>query len=135
MKTIQVVAAVIERDGKVLCVQRGPHKFSYIHEKWEFPGGKVEGAESNADALQREIYEELELSIQVESHIKTVRHQYPDFCIEMAAYRCRIRGESACVQVRLKEHLAFQWLSPCEIEFDRLDWAAADLPIISALKS
>lgn len=135
MKTIQVVAAVIERDGKVLCVQRGSHKFSYIHQKWEFPGGKVEGTESNEDALQREIYEELELSIQVESHIKTVTHQYPDFCIEMAAYRCRIRGESSSVEVRLKEHMASQWLSPCESKFDKLDWAAADLPIILALKT
>ena len=135
MKTIQVVAAVIERDGKVLCVQRGSHKFSYIHQKWEFPGGKVEGTESDEDALQREIYEELELSIQVESHIKTVTHQYPDFCIEMAAYRCRIRGESSSVEVRLKEHLASQWLSPCESKFDQLDWAAADLPIILALKA
>ena len=135
MKTIQVVAAVIERDGKVLCVQRGSHKFSYIHQIWEFPGGKVEGTESNEDALQREIYEELELSIQVESHIKTVTHQYPDFCIEMAAYRCRIRGESSSVEVRLKEHMASQWLSPCESKFDKLDWAASDLPIILALKT
>jgi 8-oxo-dGTP diphosphatase len=135
MKTIQVVAAVIERDGKVLCVQRGAHKFAYIHEKWEFPGGKVENCESNEVALQREIYEELELSIQVESHIKTVRHEYPDFCIEMSVYRCRIREESSDLQIRLKEHLAFQWLSPFETEFDQLDWAAADIPIILALKN
>ena len=42
MKQISVVAAVIEKEGKILCVQRGPSSLEYISQKWEFPGGKIE---------------------------------------------------------------------------------------------
>ena len=42
MKTIEVVAAIILSDGKILCLQRGENKLSYISKKYEFPGGKIE---------------------------------------------------------------------------------------------
>ena len=54
-KLIEVVAAAIEFDGLILCVKRGPAKYTYISEKWEFPGGKIEARESHSDALSREI--------------------------------------------------------------------------------
>ena len=59
MKTIEVVVAVIFREGKVLCVQRDEHAKEYVSLKWEFPGGKVEVGESREEALVREIEEEL----------------------------------------------------------------------------
>jgi 8-oxo-dGTP diphosphatase len=40
MKQVHVTAAVIIREGKILCVQRGENKLEYISKKWEFPGGK-----------------------------------------------------------------------------------------------
>ena len=58
--TIDVVAAVIERSGRYLLCQRAPEK---AHGGlWEFPGGKVKPAESFADALARELDEELSLT-------------------------------------------------------------------------
>ena len=89
MKLIIVVAAIIVKDRKILCLQRGPHKFSYIAKKFEFPGGKVEEEESNAQALAREILEELKLNIEVGKHFLTIEHEYPDFRILMHSYLCK----------------------------------------------
>ena len=70
-----VVAAVIERDGRVLIAQRrneGPHAL-----KWEFPGGKVEPGESPPDALLRELKEELAIGAQIGAEIMRYEYQYP----------------------------------------------------------
>ncbi|HYL77566.1 MAG TPA: NUDIX domain-containing protein [Bryobacteraceae bacterium] len=70
-----VVAAVIERDGRILIAQRrneGPHAL-----KWEFPGGKVESGESPPDALLRELEEELAIRAQIGREIMRYEYQYP----------------------------------------------------------
>jgi 8-oxo-dGTP diphosphatase len=134
MKTIQVVAAVIEKGEEVLCVQRGAHKFDYIHQKWEFPGGKLEPGETEADAIVREIAEELHLKIDVISHMLTVHHSYPDFHLVMSTYRCAVSKDEDSQQVVLTEHIAHTWLRPDSQEFGSLDWADADRPIVKALK-
>ena len=53
MKHVTVVAAVIERNGKILCVQRGKSALPYISEKWEFPGGKIEANETELETIVR----------------------------------------------------------------------------------
>src|SRR5665811_1582207 len=130
MKLIVVVAAIIVKDRKILCVQRGPHKFSYISKKYEFPGGKVEKGESNEQALEREILEELKLNIEVERCFLTVEHEYPDFKILMHSYLCKSNGSQA---LQLTEHIDFKWLSVPNL--DSLDWAAADIPIVEKLQA
>jgi mutator protein MutT len=70
-----VVAAVIERDGRVLIGQRkagGNHPF-----KWEFPGGKVEADETPEAAVVRELNEELGIRAQVAGEITRYQYQYP----------------------------------------------------------
>ena len=127
MKTIEVVAAVIFREGKVLCVQRAEHASEYISLKWEFPGGKVEIGESREEALVREISEELSVDIEVSEFLMTVEHTYPDFHLTMHVFKCVLdQGE-----ITLNEHVALKWLSIDEL--DQLDWAAADIPVVKSL--
>ena len=74
MKTIEVVAAIIIKDGKVFATQRGYGEFKGW---WEFPGGKIEGGESPQEALVREIREELDAEIEVGDLLETVEWDYP----------------------------------------------------------
>ena len=80
MKTIEVVAAVIHKDGAYFATQRGYGEFEGL---WEFPGGKIEAGESRESALKREIQEELGVSISVENHICTTDYDYPAFHLTM----------------------------------------------------
>ena len=69
---IEVVAAVIEHEGKLLAFQRGPAKYDYVSNKFEFPGGKVEEGEDHRAALTRELHEELSMEADVQGFITTV---------------------------------------------------------------
>lgn len=127
MKRIYVVAAVIIKEGAILCTQRNVNKHDYISCKYEFPGGKVELGESEEAALIREIKEELALEIEPFQKYLLVEHAYPDFSIAMQSYLCRPLSED----VQLKEHLDCRWLKVEDLP--TLDWAAADLPIVEQL--
>ena len=127
-KTIEVVAAVIFREGKVLCVQRAEHEKEYVSLKWEFPGGKVEVGESREEALVREIEEELVVEIHELQYLTTVEHSYPDFHLTMHAFTCALKAG----EVTLKEHVAAKWLAVEEL--DQVDWAAADVPVVDRLR-
>lgn len=127
MKRIEVVAAIVIEDHKILCLQRNTHKFDYLSHKFEFPGGKIEVGESSEAALSREILEELDLSVEIQRKFLTVDHKYPDFEITLHSFICRALGS----KFTLKEHISYKWLSANEIK--SLDWAAADLPIVAKL--
>lgn len=127
MKTIHVAAAVIIKDSKILCVQRNENKYNYISKKWEFPGGKIEEDETIDETIVREIFEELNLKIQVNKFLLQVNHSYPDFNIVMDTFECEIIGG----ELSLNEHIDYRWLSSTEIS--QLDWAEADLPLIKEL--
>jgi len=127
MKTIEVVAAVIQHQNKILAVQRGPAKYAYISEKWEFPGGKMEAEETEEQTIIREIREELDMQIAVKAKLLTVEHSYPDFHLTMHTYLC----ETELNEPTLTEHIDFKWLSLAELKV--LDWAGADVPIVEAL--
>lgn len=128
-KNVEVVAAVIIREGKVLCVQRDEHEKEYVSLKWEFPGGKVEVGENREEALVREIEEELAVEVHELQYLTTVEHSYPDFHLTMHAYTCVLKtGE-----VTLKVHVDLKWLAVEEL--DQLDWAAADVPLCNSLNS
>lgn len=126
-KEVEVSAAVIKYDDKVLCVQRGESKLEYISKKYEFPGGKVEMGETRAQTAIREIKEELNMDVEVVEEYLTVRHEYPDFILTMHSFICTCLDPT----VQLKEHIDFKWLTKNELNF--LDWAAADIPIVDKL--
>jgi 8-oxo-dGTP diphosphatase len=127
MKEIEVVAAIIIKDNRILCTQRSKHKYSYISEKFEFPGGKIEEGETEQQALIREIQEELSIDIEIHNKFLTVEHVYPDFSIKMHSYICSCNAD----KIRFLEHINHYWL--VKEELMSLDWAAADLPIVKEL--
>lgn len=130
MKHFAVVAAVIEYQGKILCMQRGQAKYDYVSYKYEFPGGKIETGETNCEALMRELCEEMDIHVTIKEtdYLLTVEHIYPDFAITMHTYFCQVQKPEF---VR-KEHVAHQWLLPSQM--NKLDWAEADKPIVKFLK-
>jgi len=126
---IDVVAAVIVSEGRILCVKRGTGKYSYTSDRYEFPGGKVEEGETHEQALKREISEELNINIEILKYLTTVHHHYPDFSIILHAFICEI-GHGNIV---LNEHKEYKWLLPEQLQC--VEWAAADKEIILRLIS
>lgn len=125
MKQIEVVAAIIVADGKVLATQRG---YGEYKDKWEFPGGKIEPGETPQQALRREIREELSAEICVDRFVCTVEHDYPTFHLTMHNYLCHI----ASGHLQLLEHEAARWLDLDHIA--SVDWLPADLKILPSLR-
>src|SRR5580704_11043852 len=72
---VQVVAAILERDGNVLIGRRKPEQSHPL--KWEFPGGKVEPGESPEQALARELEEELGIRGAEGKEIDAYEYSYP----------------------------------------------------------
>jgi 8-oxo-dGTP diphosphatase len=128
MKKIEVVAAIVYFKNEILCVQRQKNKLSYISEKFEFPGGKIEKDESKQDALKRELIEELNfIPTKIDDLFLTVVHQYPDFELTMHSFKCY----SETKDIQLNEHISAEWLSIKNL--NKLDWAEADIPIVNRL--
>lgn len=127
IKHYDVVAAIIIHNKRILCVQRGEGKYSYVSKKYEFPGGKIETGESETTALTREISEELDMEIVIRKKFLTVEHSYPDFNLTMHSYICDV----TTTELTLTEHLHAKWLLSQDL--NSLDWAAADVPIVDKL--
>lgn len=125
MKSIEVVAAVIVRDGRIFATQRGYGDFKDF---WEFPGGKIEPGEKAEDALIREIKEELDADITVDSFLQTIEYDYPKFHLILHCYLCSLKNNT----LHLLEHESAKWLSPSEL--DSVNWLPADLSLIQKLK-
>ncbi len=87
-RTIRVVAAVIERDGNYLITQRRPT--AVLPLLWEFPGGRVEDGETDADALRREVKHRLGVEVQPGQLISFVSHPYEHYTVDLYLYECRI---------------------------------------------
>jgi 8-oxo-dGTP diphosphatase len=85
---VEVVAAVIEQDGRYLLTRR--QEGTHLSGHWEFPGGKIAPAESQADALRREIREELDASLEVGHLMLTTTFEYPARAVRLHFYRCAL---------------------------------------------
>lgn len=125
-KRIEVVAAVIKKDGKYFAAQR--NNKGELAKKWEFPGGKIEKGETKIEALKRELKEELDIEVIVEKFLLTVEHEYTTFYLTLHAYECTLISDD----IKLKEHLDSKWLNKNNL--DEVDWAAADIPVINYLR-
>lgn len=125
MKRIEVVAAIIRHEGRILATQRGYGDFK---DGWEFPGGKMEPGETAEEAVVREIREELKVEIVPERLVTTVECDYPKFHLTMHCFLSSIRSGT----VSLVEHEAAKWLKPDEL--DSVDWLPADVEAVQLLK-
>lgn len=126
MKKVEVVAAAIVNDKSILITQRSKGEFAGL---WEFPGGKIELGESHEEALIREIQEELYFKINPTAYLTTVEYQYPSFHLTMHVYICEVKSGTPS----LTEHSALKWINYNEL--DGIKWLAADVEVVSALKS
>ncbi|MEN9578365.1 MAG: hypothetical protein RJA70_1374 [Pseudomonadota bacterium] len=122
---IRVVAAVVEQDGKYLITQR--RATAVLPLMWEFPGGRVEGHESDEAALTREVRFRLGVEVSVGALISYVKHDYERYVVDLHLYECEIRsGEPAATNVN-----AFKWAQSSQFE-DYL-FTPADEASVSAL--
>ena len=124
MKTIEVVAAIIHQEGRILATQRGYGEWKGM---WEFPGGKMEAGETEEEAIVREIREELCVDIRVERKVCTVEYDYPQFHLRMHCFWCSI-AEGV---LELKEHQSARWLEPTE--WESVEWLPADVEVVKQL--
>jgi A/G-specific adenine glycosylase len=90
LERIEVVVAVIERDGRFLIQERPAG--GLLAGLWEFPGGKVEPGESLAAALRRELREELGVEVEGVRRLTTVRHSYTRFQVTLHAFACSVEA-------------------------------------------
>ena len=126
MKTLEVVAAIIIKEGEVFATQRGYGEFKGW---WEFPGGKIESGECPQDALKREISEELDAEISVGELLETVEWDYPNFHLTMHCFICSLTSES----MHLNEHEAATWLTKETLH--SVKWLPADEGILSKIET
>jgi 8-oxo-dGTP diphosphatase len=119
---IHVLCAIIYIDTKILVAQRS--KKMKLPLKWEFPGGKLEGNESEIDCIKREIKEELNIEIEILRRLSSSDYDYGTFKIKLIPYLANyISGN-----IKLSEHNDYRLLDKSELL--NLDWAEADIPIV-----
>ena len=119
---INVTAAVIIKDDKVLAARRGPGK--HLEGYWEFPGGKLEENETPENCLERELTEEFSINSRVGAYIGESVYDYGEKVVRLLGYEV----EHTAGDFELLDHDELRWL-----EIDQLadvKWAPADIPLV-----
>jgi 8-oxo-dGTP diphosphatase len=124
-ETIAVVAAVIEREGRILITRRP--EGAHLAGLWEFPGGKPEPGETERGALIREVREELGVAFSPGERLAEVDWQYPDKRVRITFFRGAITGEP-----RPLEGQELAWVTPAEL--DRYEFPPADAALLARLR-
>ena len=122
---LRVVAAVIARNDRYLITQRRPT--AVLPGLWEFPGGRVEGEETDAQALKREVRERVGVEVDVGTCIGRRTHDYDGYSVDLALYQAEIAGAAEPKAVRVAD---CRWVASSEFEnyrFPAADQATMDL--------
>lgn len=117
-RTIRVVAAVLEREGRYLITQR--RTTAVLPLMWEFPGGRVEPGETDQAALKRELVHRLGVDIEVGKLISFVSHPYEHYVVDLFLYECTLMTEA----LEPRAVNAFKWVASSE--FDQYPFTPAD---------
>ena len=123
---IQVTAAIIAENGKVLIAKRKPT--GRLPKLWEFTGVKLEEGETPEQCLSRELQEEFEIDVEVGDYLGTSVHNYDFGTIELLAYRTRVFN----IVFKLKDHSEVAWVEPKDLS--RYEFTPADLPFVDMIK-
>ena len=121
-RTIRVVAAVVERDGRYLITQR--RTSAVLPLMWEFPGGRVEPGETDQQALKRELNHRLGVSIEVGKLISFVSHPYEHYVVDLFLYECALAPGTGVDALQSRAVNAFKWAF--STEFDQYSFTPAD---------
>jgi len=125
--TVQIViAAILEKDGRILIAQR--KKGDRQEYKWEFPGGKLEPGETPEECLRRELFEEFGIEARVGEFVCSSRYTYSHGCIELFAFKV----EYLSGQLIIHDHEEIAWARPGEL--GNYDFSEADIPIVRLIR-
>jgi len=117
-RTIRVVAAVLEQDGRYLITQR--RTTAVLPLMWEFPGGRVEPGETDQQALKRELLHRLGVEIDVGKLISFVSHPYEHYVVDLFLYECKLLTQT----LETRAVNAYKWVA--SHEFDQYPFTPAD---------
>ena len=128
IELLTVVAACIRKEDKILIAKRATGDTNILG-KWEFPGGKVEPGESDEQAIEREIKEELNLEVKALKLLGNHIHTYPNKIVDLRLYECEwIKGE-----INLKAHSAIEFVNINEFNISL--FAEADIPLVEKIRN
>ena len=123
---IEVTAAIIKRDNRILICQRPEGKSCGL--LWEFPGGKIEPGETSEQCIVREIQEELGVTLRVLRKYTEVLYEYPDRTVHLHFYIAEIESR----ELTLMEHNAYAWITRAEVS--NYQFCPADKQMLSTHK-
>lgn len=119
---IEVVAAIIESEGRYLIARRSPGK--HLEGFWEFPGGKIEDGETPEESLRREMREEFDVHADVGNYLGDNVHDYGSKVIRLLAYEVSVTGDL----LQSTDHDCIEWATLEEMRNYHL--AEADIPLL-----
>ncbi len=124
---VLVTCALIEKAGKFLLTQRKEDATN--GSRWEFPGGKVEHGEAPRKGLERELDEELGITVRAGDVLNISSHSYGELHVVLVAFRC----EMLAGEIEKRGIQDYRWVSPEEMR--SLDITEADLPFVDKLQA
>jgi mutator protein MutT len=127
MKSIEVSAGLVFRNGKLLITQR--HKDAHLGGLWEFPGGKREPNETFEECLARELREELGIEVEVGEVLESITHSYPEKTVLLKFFRCRWKHN----EPKPIDCLDLKWVTADELR--NYEFPAADGRLLEMLRS
>ena len=123
---LEVVAGLVRDGARFLICQRPAHKARGL--LWEFAGGKVESGETGAQALKRELREELGIEVEVQEQVAEVTYAYPELTVHLTLYAAAIIHGMP----QLLEHNALRWIALDEANDE--DFCPADRLFLAELR-